>query len=87
MKSMIFIIKRGIHHECKITRKIWSTELWNAGKCWRGKIGAGEAAQALAVCTVAGGTIGSVFPGVGTAVGAILGAQYCTGAWAIIRAH
>ena len=38
-----------------------------------GKIGAGEAAQALAVCTVAGGTIGSVFPGVGTAVGAILG--------------
>ncbi|AGU81297.1 hypothetical protein SAIN_0544 [Streptococcus anginosus C1051] len=52
-----------------------------------GKIGAGEAAQALAVCTVAGGTIGSVFPGVGTAVGAILGAQYCTGAWAIIRAH
>ena len=52
-----------------------------------GKIGAGEAAQALAVCIVAGGTIGSVFPGVGTAVGAILGAQYCTGAWAIIRAH
>lgn len=50
-------------------------------------MGAGEAAQALAVCTVAGGTIGSVFPGVGTAVGAILGAQYCTGAWAIIRAH
>ncbi|HEP1491706.1 TPA: Blp family class II bacteriocin [Streptococcus pyogenes] len=51
------------------------------------KISVGEVGQALAVCTLTGATIGSVFPIAGTLGGAVLGAQYCTGAWAIIRAH
>ncbi|WP_159592803.1 ComC/BlpC family peptide pheromone/bacteriocin [Streptococcus halichoeri] len=52
-----------------------------------GKVTAGKVGKALAICTVAGGALGSVVPVVGTAAGAILGAQYCTGAWAIIRTH
>lgn len=52
-----------------------------------GKVKAGEVGQAFAVCTLAGGVIGSVIPIVGTIGGAILGAQYCTGTWAIIRTH
>lgn len=48
---------------------------------------AGEVGRAFAVCTLAGGVIGSVIPIVGTIGGAILGAQYCTGTWAIIRTH
>ena len=52
-----------------------------------GKVGAGEFFQALGVCTAAGAAIGSVFPVVGTIGGAILGAQYCTGTWVIIRSH
>lgn len=44
-----------------------------------GRVGAGEIGQAFAICTLAGGVIGSVFPIVGSVGGAILGAQYCTG--------
>ena len=51
------------------------------------KVSGGEVFNALAICTLAGGAIGSVFPVVGTVGGAVLGAQYCTGTWAIIRTH
>lgn len=47
----------------------------------------GKLLHALAVCTAAGAAAGSVFPVVGTLGGAILGVQYCTGTWAIIRAN
>ncbi|WP_424555723.1 Blp family class II bacteriocin [Streptococcus agalactiae] len=52
-----------------------------------GRVSAGEIGQAFGICTLAGGVIGSVIPIVGSFGGAILGAQYCTGAWAIIRTH
>ncbi|MGT2800007.1 bacteriocin [Streptococcus marmotae] len=50
------------------------------------KVGVEEFVHVLAVCTAAGAA-GSVFPVVGTLGEAILGAQYCTGTWAIIRAN
>ncbi|QLB49909.1 Blp family class II bacteriocin [Streptococcus sanguinis] len=50
-----------------------------------GGIGANEFIGAVGVCTVGGAVLGSVFPVVGTGAGAILGAQFCTGAWALIR--
>ncbi|MFU2163917.1 Blp family class II bacteriocin [Streptococcus pluranimalium] len=50
-------------------------------------VGVGEFFQALGVCTVSGAALGSVVPLVGIIGGAILGAQYCTGLWAIIRTH
>lgn len=49
------------------------------------KMSAGELGKAFAVCTLAGGMIGSVIPFFGTIGGAVLGAQYCTGTWTIIR--
>ena len=46
----------------------------------------GGTASAGEVCTLAGAMIGSLIaPGAGTWAGGILGAQYCTGIWAIAR--
>ena len=46
----------------------------------------GGIASAGEVCTLAGAMIGSLIaPGAGTWAGGILGAQYCTGIWAIAR--
>ena len=51
-----------------------------------GTVSAGEVAQATGICTLAGAMIGSLIaPGAGTWAGGILGAQYCTGIWAIAR--
>ncbi|BBK79521.1 Blp family class II bacteriocin [Streptococcus mutans] len=49
------------------------------------KPGFGEFASALAICTGSGAMIGSAFPVVGTVGGAILGAQYCTAGWGVLR--
>ena len=46
----------------------------------------GGTASAGEVCTLAGAMIGSlVAPRAGTWAGGILGAQYCTGIWALAR--
>ena len=51
-----------------------------------GTVSAGEVAQATGICTLAGAMIGSlVASGAGTWAGGILGAQYCTGIWAIAK--
>lgn len=51
-----------------------------------GTVSAGEVAQATGICTLAGAMIGSLIaPGAGTWAGGILGAQYCTGIWALAR--
>ena len=51
-----------------------------------GKVGAGEVIRATGICTMAGAIVGSLIsPGPGTWAGGILGAQYCTGIWAIAR--
>lgn len=52
-----------------------------------GGVGLGEAARAVAICTGTGALAGSAFPVVGTAGGALLGALYYTGGWAIARTH
>ena len=51
--------------------------------------GARDAAEVTGVIigtTSAGAGIGSVFPGVGTAAGALLGGLYGTGLWAFAKA-
>lgn len=51
-----------------------------------GKVGAGEVVRATGICAAAGAMVGSLIaPGPGTWAGGILGAQYCTGVWAIAR--
>mgnify|MGYP000852847958 CR=1 FL=1 len=59
-------------------------------KCWLAlreeQLVPGEVAQATGICTLAGAMIGSLVASVaGTWAGGILGAQYCTGIWAIAR--
>ncbi|MBF0805428.1 MULTISPECIES: ComC/BlpC family peptide pheromone/bacteriocin [unclassified Streptococcus] len=51
------------------------------------RVTVGEFGQAVGICTLSGAMAGSVIPGIGTAAGAILGAQYCTAGWLFARAY